>query len=201
MNYFWRFNRGWIAQYQLDSPFPYAVAYSPVHMHKVADPFPLSLQSPVLHNRVVVKLSPTAFLLVDYAEPACAQVIRFHVPLTDITQKGNTVTARYKTCTLHLVALSESLQPTVAEVCQPATPALATREITFTQNTAPLSLTLIAAGPVDAQPPVVSRMDGAYTISTGESVLTIDISADTILKITNKRNGEDQVISIGNFVQ
>ncbi|HEX2948161.1 MAG TPA: hypothetical protein VHV83_01090, partial [Armatimonadota bacterium] len=157
--------------------------------------------SPVLHNRTVVKLSPTAFLLVDYVEPTCAQVIRFHVPRTDIAQDGYTVTARYESCTLSLVALSESLQPAVAGICQPATPALATREITFTQNTAPLSLTLIAAGPVDTQPPIVSRMDRAYTISLGESVLTIDISTDTILKITNERNGEDQVISIGNFVQ
>ncbi|MBE9915107.1 hypothetical protein G8C92_13820 [Paenibacillus donghaensis] len=112
IDYLWRFNRGWLAAYDENGPFPFAKAYSPVLMHTTGHQQYVPMRSAIRHTRTVVQLAPASYLILDAADTALPQTVRFHVPGSPVCLKNGEVQAEYEDgCRLHLISLDEDILP------------------------------------------------------------------------------------------
>ncbi|MCL4376839.1 MAG: hypothetical protein M1409_00450 [Actinobacteria bacterium] len=104
-HYLWRFNRGWIEKYDINTRFPYAVAYNPAFMYipnrKQIIPFYFWIK----HYRKVIQITPDMYILIDSSNSLLQQSILFHIPKTDIVCDENKIKADYKDCVLEIIQL------------------------------------------------------------------------------------------------
>jgi len=122
LDYLWRFNRGWLIGRDEAGPFPFATAYSPVLMHTTGHQLYAPMASAIRHTRTIVQLAPAAYFIVDAADTALPQTVRFHLPGTPVRGEDGEVCSRFADgCRLHLVSLVPGILPDISlEADRPA---------------------------------------------------------------------------------
>lgn len=105
VNFYWRFNRGWVSESALEGRFPYARCFSPVYTVRGGMAFAEGLSTPVLHWRTVVQLGATTFLILDEAQSEFAQVAHFHLAGGGATQRENRTVLEFEGGKLELLPL------------------------------------------------------------------------------------------------
>lgn len=111
VNYYWRFNRGWIADYKLDGRFPFAKAYSPVFMVRSGVFDKEVLRHPICHWRTVVQLDALTYLVVDTSRSSMPQVVRFHLVGANVVQSGTGVSLGFSQGILTIAPILEEIDP------------------------------------------------------------------------------------------
>jgi hypothetical protein len=174
-NFFWRFNRGQIIQFDGSGRFPFALATDPIAMIARAVAVPHPLTEPVTHTRRVIQLAPAAFLIVDESDTDLPQCTRFHLPDSNfeirdgILHTDYVATEHSDALRLYIVSLN-GISPELGESDLPEKEGLEqfkTREISFKVGTQ--SAYVICSQPIDApfmvQGTSVSGME--WSISLG----------------------------------
>lgn len=114
VNYYWRFNRGWVTNSSIGGRFPYASIYSPVYMVRGGLAHTEMLGSPVgpvLHWRTVVQLAITTYLIVDVSRCEVPQVVRFHLAGADAFQQGERVILDFEQSRLQVIPILSQAEP------------------------------------------------------------------------------------------
>ncbi|MFC4598411.1 hypothetical protein [Cohnella hongkongensis] len=161
MNYFFRFNRGWISEWDGSAEFPYATAYDPVHMFFVqANRLAYPMKRPLEHARTIVRLSPTSYLLADVCDTDLPQVIRFHAAgehAASSAAEMSGVNAVVGECRLTIVPLSTERPEIRTDTdADTATGQFRTTEFAFHCGLRPLNVFYISADEIDWPSPRVS---------------------------------------------
>ncbi|XID92864.1 hypothetical protein ACF3MZ_31190 [Paenibacillaceae bacterium WGS1546] len=210
MNYFFRFNRGWISGWDGSAEYPYATAYDPVHMFFVqANRLAYPMKRPLEHARTIVRLSPTSFLLADACDTDLPQVVRFHAAgeHKPPSESGESmVNAVVGECRLVILPLT-SEKPDIRTVtdADTATGRFRTTEFAFHCGLKPLNAFYISADETDRSPPRLSiQEDGAQALKCrldhGASSWTIEFaeegSAGWGLSVSGGTNQTSRVIRL-----
>jgi hypothetical protein len=166
-NWPYRFNRGWLVRHSFEGPFPHALIYQPAFLYHSGvkrEPLPTGIE----HHRLVVQLSPTAFLIADFNECRRPQMLYFHVPGSDVETNEQGVCARYDDTRLWILPLQPRpfrLQTRqdrpVSDRKTPNPEQFQTTALEFDLKDGCPALTLVVAdAPGDPAPVVVKEGDG-----------------------------------------
>ncbi len=177
-NYLWRFNRGWIERHSVEDPFTFAVAYTPVCMIACLPQKPMLLPSPIEHTRTIVQITATCYLIVDESQTNVPQVVRFHVPGTQVTWCGDSAVVPYDAiCQLRIMPLIPTALPHQTSVDQPTTAGecFTTTKLQFDIGTATRSVFVLAADD-PGNPTKVFTTSGHVELKTAGRHVAIDFS-------------------------
>lgn len=197
INYLWRFNRGWISKYDSNGRFPFAVAYTPVFMVATAPQQAMPLAQPIAHYRTVIQLSATTFLVIDSGNTTLPQIIRFHIPGTQLTvNNDNEITANIlDSCQLSIIPIGEYPCHTVLEQAASNKTEFVTTEVTFDIDTASCVAFLISADIPGTTTRLIAENNGWRVITEGVDANVQIINKE--IRMTDLINGESQVLEIG----
>lgn len=195
VNYYWRFNRGWVANSNLAAQFPYAVACSPVFMIRGGILDKEMLKQPVYHWRAVVQIDALTFLIVDVSRSNLPQVVRFHLAGRNVTQAGAGVSLGFPDGVLSVVPLPGELMPilTIAFPAENASQENATTEVIYDIGEAPCAAFLVHVGTKSIN--MVSSSSGCL-LRTGAVEVQISRPRHDCLVITDLISGAETKLNI-----
>jgi hypothetical protein len=119
VNYYWRFNRGWVTDLDLRGSFPFAHSYSPVFMVRGGFSDKEVLTSPIFHWRTVVQFDAVTYLIIDSSRSSLPQEVRFHLAGKVVHLDGNTTVLRFPEGVLRIVPVLQEtdLKATLNHPC------------------------------------------------------------------------------------
>lgn len=182
LHYLWRFNRGWIAAHGESAGRAWALAYAPVAMTMPAPGVLQPLRSLCRHCRLVLRLAPGAYLVVDALPLPEENVVRYHVPAAgaELRQAGNVVQVRAGAEALDLAALPVAAGRIGLGESRPAEPAkalrLATLAIEFDCGPGCLAVSAFACRRAEALPLRLERQPRGAEIAAAGRRWQLDLS-------------------------
>ncbi|WP_256762033.1 hypothetical protein [Cohnella sp. WQ 127256] len=200
MNYFFRFNRGWIAAHDQSAVFPYATAYDPIHMFFMpANRLAYPMRRPLEHERTIIRLAPTSFIVVDKCVSDMPQVVRFHVAGDHgIGSDESVVNAVIGQCRLSIVPLtSERLMVETERDADMASGQYCTTEFAFHCGLRPMNAFYISADEIQSSAPRVmlgDKDDDKVYVTHGDRSWQLKFNEDGTLTITDDCRGVSQTL-------
>ncbi len=194
VNHYWRFNRGWVTHCELTGRFPYAMSTSPVFTIRGGLAETEIPTSPVAHERCVVQLDATTYLITDTARSEYSQVIRFHLAGPNAVLEGNRVDLDFPAGRLQVIPLGASTEfPVTLRVSDSAGEKNTTTEATYDMGRQAGSAFLLHAGPLGEKFEVTSTGD-LSTIRTAEWDVEIERLAGGEFVVTDLPSGQKTIL-------
>ena len=190
VNFYWRFNRGWITGSAFEGRFPYARSFSPVYTVRGGAAMAEVLATPALHWRTVVQLAATTFLILDEAHSELAQAVHFHLAGGGAVRRDAGAVLDFGTGQLRLLALwGVSGTPRLMEREAPGDKVpgvFRTTGVTFDLDLPSSAAFLLHAGNPGDEPEAKATGAGAYRLrfSGMEINLCRDLSGEAAGRIT-----------------
>lgn len=195
VNYYWRFNRGWMTDSNLGVRFPFAQTYSPVFMVRGGVLDKEMLGSPVEHWRTVVQLGALTYLVVDTSLSVMSQVVRFHLAGKEVSSSGDEVVLRVPEGVLRIMPVLREgdSRSQIIPSSGHAVDEHATTEVAYEMGTASFAAFLIHVGTTEEKCEINSSAD-ICMIRVGESEMQVAHSHRDQLTMADLKSGE--VVSI-----
>jgi hypothetical protein len=196
LNYWYRFNRGWISDSRTGE-LAYAVSYNPVYMHMSAQQQSVIMKQWVAHYRTVVKLTDKAYAIIDYADTSYTQNIRFHIPGRSVITENSSAWAEFDDgVRLHIAALNLNNNAPALNVDE--LERFTTTEVTFTSRSV-YSLFLIQADVIGEQQATTMFKSGSYRLSHRDFDVDITLFDNGRVQFTNLRTQFTRTIQVNSY--
>ncbi len=207
VNFYWRFNRGWVTESVLEGRFPYARSFSPVYTVRGGAAFAEALTPPVLHWRTVVQLGATTFLILDEANSEFPQVVHFHLAGGGAVQRENRTVLEFESGKLELLPLwGATKAPVLIEREAPGDKlpgVFRSSEVTFDIGHVSSAAFLLHAGNADEELRI-EEVNEKYELgfSGRELVLSRDVTGEAggALVLKDRVSGEFLILDFNNDV-
>ena len=200
VNYYWRFNRGWVTHANMEWRFPFASCFSPVFMVRGGRADTELLSSPVWHWRTVVQLAATTYLILDSSDCDLPQVVRFHLAGAGAFLEDNRVLLDFPEGRLHIIPIWMQTAPTLAAARAQGDKVAGdfeTTEAAFDMGNAPFAAFLVHAGEAGEVPGVEAREDAcAVRLDAGE--VEIVRLPQNRLRVTDCGSGQSNTLDLRN---
>ena len=201
LNHFWQFNRGWIMQRRDESPFPYAIAHTPIYMAEGGPHYYLPLRRPILHRRGVFQLTPAAFLVFDYTDQVIPQATRFHVPAdAALALEENAWPAGAQGLGLRLCSLFGLHAPEAQTLDRPtqAPESYTTREVCYAWRDLLLTAILVSVESADKPSQIQIQREGSSLDLRGAGfAIALDVSRPTRVVLRDIVTGREFALALG----